>query len=135
MPKFLTADWVEEYLRRGAELPARPGATARIQYVIVGTEPVRYHVVFEDGRIVASALGELDDADVTLRMSYEDGVAIQQGGLDPNGAFSDGRIGFDGDMRMLMSLMPVLWPSPTRRLGTAARYRAFQEAIRAVTTY
>lgn len=133
--RFLTSEWLDGYLRLGSELPEREGASARIQYVIDGPDPVSYHVVFEDGRIVAAALGDLERPEVTLRMSYEDGVAIQRGDLDPNTAFGDGRIGFDGEMRALMSLLPVLWPSPTGRLGTAKRYRAFQEALRAETSY
>lgn len=135
MLKFLTPEWFAQYLRLGAELPERQGASARIQYVVGGSDPVTYHVVFGDGRVVASALGALDDPEVTLRMSHEDAVAIQRGDLDPNAAFGEGRIGFDGEMRALMSLLPVLWPSPTKRLGSAARYRAFQEAVRTGTTY
>lgn len=132
---YLTQEWLDECVRLGAELPERQGAAARIQYVIDGADPVLYYVIFEDGRLVASALGELADAEVTLRMSYEDSVAVQRGELDPNAAFGDGRIGFGGEMRALMSLLPVLWPSPTKRLGSAARYRAFQEEIRAMTSY
>jgi predicted lipid carrier protein YhbT len=135
MPEYLTPEWVEEFQRLGAELPERTGATARIQYVIVRADPVKYYVVFKDGRVVASALGELNDPEVVLRIPYEDSVAIQRGDLDPNLAFSDGSIEFEGDMRALMSLLPVLWPSPTRRLGSAARYRTFQQEVRAMTSY
>ncbi len=41
-------------------------------------------------------------------------------------------------MRMLMSLLPILWPSPTRRLGSARlyqAYQAYQQDIRARTDF
>jgi putative sterol carrier protein len=135
VPKYLTQEWLDEYRRLGADQPERPGASARIQYVIDGPEEIQYYSIFEDGRVVSSALGELDDPDAVLTMSYEDSVRIQRGELDPNAAFSGGRIGFEGDMRKLMSLLPILWPSSTTRLGSTARYRALQEQIRAMTEY
>lgn len=139
MAMYLTQEWLDECRRRGAELPQRPGATARIQYVIGGSAPgeavVSYYVVFEDGRIVSSALGALDDSDVVLTMTYGDAVGVQKGDLDANALFSAGTIGFAGDMRTLMSLLPILWPSPSRRLGSARLYRALQGDIRANTEY
>jgi hypothetical protein len=38
-------------------------------------------------------------------------------------------------MRSLMSLLPILWPSPRRRLGSARRYLALQEDLRARTEF
>jgi hypothetical protein len=137
--RYLTQEWLDECRGLAATLPERPGATARIQYVIRSAEPGRpdtvYHIVFEDGRIVSSALGVLDDPDVVLTMSHADSVGVQNGELDANALFSTGSIGFSGDMRMLMSLLPILWPSPTRRLGSARVYRAYQQDVRARTEY
>lgn len=139
MARYLTQEWLDECRRLAATLPERPGAAARIQYVIRSAEPggpdIAYHVVFEDGRIACSALGVLDDPDVVLTMSHADSVGVQKGELDANALFSTGTIGFRGDMRMLMSLLPILWPSPTRRLGSARLYRAYQEDVRALTEY
>jgi hypothetical protein len=136
---YLTQEWLDECRRLAAALPERPGATARIQYVIrsagTGRSDVAYHVVFEDGRIVAAALGVLDDPDVVLTMGHADSVGVQKGELDANALFSAGAIGFSGDMRMLMSLLPILWPSPTRRLGSARLYRAYQEDVRSLTEF
>ena len=136
MPKYLTQEWLDEYRRLATDQPERPGATARIQYVIEGIDEIQYYVEFEDGRVVSCVLGELRDPDVTLTMTYEDSARIHKGELDPNQAFNQGRIGFDGEMRRLMSLLPILWPSPTRRLSSAAaRYHALREQLRAVTDF
>jgi hypothetical protein len=135
---FLTQEWLDEYRALGAELPERQGATARIQYVVTSTphgDDVAYHVVFTDGRIVAAALGTLDESDAELTLSHVDAVGVQRGDLDANALFSDGTIGFNGDMRSLMSLLPILWPSPRRRLGSARRYLALQEDLRARTEF
>ncbi len=139
MAMYLTQEWFDECRRLAADLPERPGATARIQYVIRSVEPggqnIAYHVLFEDGRIVSAALGVLDDPDVVLTMGHADSVGVQKGELDANALFSSGVIEFSGDMRMLMSLLPILWPSPTRRLGSARLYQAYQHDIRAHTEY
>lgn len=139
MATYLTQEWLDECRRLAAGLPQRPGATARIQYVIRSLEPggrdIAYHVIFQDGRIVSSALGVLDDPDVVLTMGHDESVGVQKGELDANALFSSGAIDFSGDMRMLMSLLPILWPSPTRRLGSARLYQAYQQDIRARTEY
>ena len=136
MAEFLTQEWLDEYRRLGTELPERVGATARIQYVVDGgAGAVAYYVIFQDGRVIAAALGRLDESDVVLTLSHADAVSVQKGELDANALFGSGAIGFSGDMRSLMSLLPVLWPSPRRRLGSAQRYLAFQEEMRARTEY
>lgn len=137
MAAFLTQEWLDEYRALGAELPERQGATARIQYVVTtpGADDLVHHLVFEDGRLVTAALGPLTEPDVVLTLDHADAVGVQRGELDPNALFSAGTIGFAGDMRALMSLLPVLWPSPRRRLGSARRYLALQEDLRARTEY
>lgn len=136
MFRFLSRPWLDECHRLGSELPERVGASARIQYVVEGSEgAVPYWVAFTDGRISASELGEADGVDATLRLSYADSASICQGELDPNAAFAGGQITFEGDMRALMSLMPILWPNTRGRLGSAVRYRAMYQQIRDVTEY
>ncbi len=137
MPKFLSQEWFNECLRLAGTQPERPGASARMQYVVEGpSESVRYYGVFEDGRLVSASLGELPDPDFTLTLSCEDSVGIHTGELDPNEAFKEGRIDFAGNMQKLMGVLPMLWPSATaRRSSAAARYRAVQEQIRAMTEF
>lgn len=132
---YLTQEWLDERRRLWAEMPERPGATARIQYEVTGEEPVRYWAAYLDGRIEASETGTIGAPEVTLTFSREDGVRMEQGDLDPNVAYRDGLVAFSGDMRTLMGMFPVLWPSPTGRMGTARRYRELQERVRAATEF
>jgi hypothetical protein len=135
--QYLTQPWLDECRRQWAGQPERVGASARIQYVVrdaPGSEAaVRYYQVFVDGRIAQSALGTLPDPEVSLTLSYADSVAIVRGELDPDAAFARGDIGFEGEMRTLMGMFPILWPSPVSRARTPRRYLALQADIRAVT--
>ena len=135
--RYLTQPWLDEVRRQWAGQPERIGASARIQYVVrdaPGPDAVvRYHQVFVDGRITQSALGTLPDPEVTLTLSHAHSVEIVRGELDPNAAYARGDIGFEGDMRTLMGMFPILWPSPVRRASAPRRYRALQADIRAVT--
>ena len=51
---------------------------------------------------------------------------VQQGELDPNAAFMQGRMKVTGNMAKLMSLLP---------LTNSPEYRALQEQIREITEY
>ena len=128
MPKYLSQEWLDEGRALAEDQPVRPGATARIQYHTTGGPDgdVKYYWVLEDGKLLDTKLGELDDADFTLTMSYEDAVKVQQGELDPNAAFMQGRMKVTGNMAKLMSLLP---------LTNSPEYRALQEQIREITEY
>ena len=129
MPKFLTQEWHDESRRMAEGQPERPGASARMQYVVTGApdgEDVRYYWVLENGKLLESALGDLEDSEITLTQSYADAVAIQKGELDPSAAFMQGRIKVTGNMAKLMSLLPITG-SP--------EYKALQEEIRQITDY
>ncbi|HVM05209.1 MAG TPA: SCP2 sterol-binding domain-containing protein [Acidimicrobiales bacterium] len=129
MPKFLTQEWHDESRRMAEGQPERPGASARMQYVVTGApggEDVRYYWVLENGKLLESALGELEDSEITLTQSWTDAVAIQKGELDPSAAFMQGRIKVTGNMAKLMSLLPITG-SP--------EYKALQEEIRQITEY
>jgi putative sterol carrier protein len=129
MPKFLTQEWHDESRRMAEGQPERPGASARMQYVVTGApdgEDVRYYWVLENGKLLESALGDLEDSEITLTQSYADAVAIQKGELDPSAAFMQGRIKVTGNMAKLMSLLPITG-SP--------EYKALQEEIRQITEY
>lgn len=129
MPKFLTQEWHDESRRMAEGQPERPGASARMQYVVTGApdgEDVRYYWVLENGKLLESALGELEDSEITLTQSWADAVAVQKGELDPSAAFMQGRIKVTGNMAKLMSLLPITG-SP--------EYKALQEEIRQITEY
>lgn len=128
MPKWLTQEWMDEQTRLAQDQPERPGATARMQYVVTGGPDgdVRFYWVLEDGKLVENALGTLDDAELTLTQSYEDAKKIQAGELDAQTAFMQGRIKAEGNMAKLLALMPIT---------NSPEYRALQERIREITEY
>jgi putative sterol carrier protein len=107
--KWLSAEWFDQTLAMAGDLPAHPGLSARIQYDITGGPEgdVSYYSVVEDGRLKATAGGTIDAPDVTLTMLWGDAVAIQQGDLDPNVAFMQGRMKVAGSMGVMMTLLPM----------------------------
>ena len=128
MSQYLSQEWLDESRKLAESQPVRPGATARIQYVTTGGPEgdIKYYWVLEDGKILDSQLGEIDDSDFTLTMTYDDAVKVQKGELDPNAAFMQGRMKVSGNMAKLMSLLP---------LTNSPEYRALQEEIRGITEY
>jgi alkyl sulfatase BDS1-like metallo-beta-lactamase superfamily hydrolase len=128
MAKYLSQEWMDEGLKMAESQPERPGATARMQYVVTGGPDgdIKYYWVLENGKLQESKLGELPDADFTLTQSYEDAVKVQKGELDANAAFMQGRVKVTGNMAKLMSLLP---------LTNAPEYKALMEQINAKTEY
>lgn len=130
MSKWLSHEWMDETRAMAAGQPERPGASARMQYVVTGGPDgeVRYFWVLEDGKLLESDLGDVSEPDITMTMSYDDAKKIQEGELDPNAAFMQGRIKIGGgsNMAKLMSLMP---------LTNAPEYKELQKEIRGITQY
>ena len=128
MPKFLSQEWHDETRKLAESQPERPGASARMQYVVTAGPDgdIRYYWVLENGKLLESSLGELEDAEITLTQSYEDAVAIQKGELDANAAFMQGRVKVTGDIAKLMSLLPIT---------SSPEYKQLQAEIREVTEY
>jgi putative sterol carrier protein len=104
---WLSAEWFDETRALAADQPERPGLSARIQYEITGGPDgdVSYYWILEDGRLRDSALGAVDDPDVTVTSAREDAVAVQRGDLDPNVAFMQGRMKVSGSMGVMMTLL------------------------------
>jgi predicted lipid carrier protein YhbT len=128
MAKYLSQEWLDEGRKLSDEFPERPGASARMQYVVSGAPggDVKYYWVLENGKILESKIGEDANADFTITTTYDDAKKIQDGELDPNAAFMQGRMKVTGNMGQLMALMP---------LTQSPEYKAIQEKIRAVTEY
>ena len=128
MPTWLTQEWMDEQTKLAESQPERPGASARMQYVITnGPEgDIKYYWVLEDGHLRENQLGVLDDAELTLTQSYEDAKKVQQGELDEQAAFMQGRVKVEGNMAKLMALLPIT---------SSPEYRELQDKIRAITEY
>ena len=110
MVDFLTQEWCDETVKIAAEhMVERAGSSVRLQYRISGA-PINdglYWWIVEEGKLTGAGIGELDDAEVTLVMAYEDSLQIQQLQLDPQVAFMQGRMKVEGDMMKLMALLPI----------------------------
>lgn len=128
MTRYLTQEWLDETRALAADQPERPGASARMQYLVTGGPDgdVKYYWVLEDGKLLENQLGEIDDADFTMTLSYDDAVKVQKGELDPNAAFMQGRMKVTGNLAKLMQLMP---------LTNSPEYKALQEKVRDITDY
>jgi putative sterol carrier protein len=128
MSKYLTQEWLDETRAMAESQPERPGATARMQYVITGAPDgdVRYYWVLENGKLLESKLGDLPDADFTMSLTYDDARKIQQLELDANAAFMQGRIKVTGNMAKLMSLMPIT---------NSPEYKQLNAEINGITEY
>jgi alkyl sulfatase BDS1-like metallo-beta-lactamase superfamily hydrolase len=128
MPKWLSQEWLDEGKKLAESQPERPGASARMQYVVTGGPEgdIKYYWVLENGKLKESKLGEMEDPEVTLTQSYEDAMKIQKGELDANAAFMQGRVKVTGNMAKLMSLLP---------LTNAPEYKQLQEQLQAITEY
>jgi alkyl sulfatase BDS1-like metallo-beta-lactamase superfamily hydrolase len=128
MPKWLSQEWLDESKALAADQPERPGASARMQYVVTGGPDgdVKYYWVLENGKLLESQLGELPDAEVTLTQTYDDAMKIQKGQLDANAAFMQGKVKVTGNMAKLMALLP---------LTNAPEYKGLQEKIGEITEF
>ena len=128
MAKYLSQEWLDEGRELAQEFPERPGASARMQYVVTGGPEgdVKYYQVIDNGKMLESQLGEDPDAEFTLTLSYADSVAVQKGELDANAAFMQGRMKVTGNMGKLMSLMP---------LTQSPEYKAINEKIKDKTEF
>ena len=126
--KFLSQEWLDESKALAADQPERPGASAKMQYVVTGGPDgdVSYYWVLENGKLLESKVGTLDDAEVTLTQSYDDAVKVQKGELDANAAFMQGRVKVTGNMAKLMALLP---------LTNAPEYKQLQEKVKGITEF
>ncbi len=128
MPRLLTQDWLDRQRSELAELPVRPGATARIQYEITGGDDgaVTFHTHLEDGRLTENQLGADDAADFTMLVPHAHFVAIVQGEADASVGFMQGTVKVTGNIGRMLSVLPVT---------TAEAWRAAMARVAADTDF
>jgi len=128
MSKWLSQEWLDETRKMAEGQPARPGASARMQYVVTGGPDgdIDYYWILENGKINESQLGKLADAEVTLTTAYPDALKIQKGELDANAAFMQGKVKVTGNMAKVMSLLPIT---------NSPEYKQLQTEIAAITEF
>jgi hypothetical protein len=124
--RFLTQEWLDGARSLTASQPARPGATARIQFVITAGPDgdVKYSGVVEDGVLVAADLGTVPDPDLTITAPYTAWREVVSGERDLSVAFMQGVVKVAGDTGRFLRLLPI---TQTPEL------RALQEQLRATT--
>jgi len=119
--RWLSEAWFDQTRSMADALPRRPGPSARVQCELTGGPDGEVHTywVLEGGRLVASGVGDVATADpvgpaeetadapaeVTVTLSWDDAVAVQQGALDPNVAFMRGRLKVAGSMGVMLHLL------------------------------
>jgi alkyl sulfatase BDS1-like metallo-beta-lactamase superfamily hydrolase len=123
--ELLTPEWVALHRDATADLPERPGASARIEYRLTGGADgdATFHLLLEDGRIVGGGLGPDGDADFTVLLSRDDYLAVLGGELDQNVGFMQGRVKVTGNIGRMLSVLPVTtspeWHEATGRVLAA----------------
>jgi putative sterol carrier protein len=121
MAKWLSDEWFDRMRDLTADQPADPGLSARIQAEVTGGPDgeIRYYLVLEDGRITDGGGGVVAEADVTVSLAWADAVAVEQGGLDPNVAFMQGRLKVGGSMEVMLQLLALAAAPASQELRRA----------------
>ena len=135
MPRFLSPDWVEAFNVAVAEvdvappgddapLATRDGRYAMGQIVTGGPEgDVETTLRVRDGTLTM-AVGIDGDADVTIRLAWDDAVAMAAGELAATDAIAAGRVRVRGDLSVLAQAQ-----------ATLAAVSSQLEALRTATVY
>jgi putative sterol carrier protein len=125
---WLSSEWFDEAHALGTECPVRRELSGTIQCELSGgpTGTVRCYAVLENGRLQSGSIGKATAADVTLTASWEDGVALTNGTLDPNVAFMQGRLKVGGSMALVLALLAAT---------SSEEYRDFGKRLAAVTDF
>lgn len=106
--EFLSEEWVSLQRELGAALPARPGASGRLQYTVTGAPgEVVYWLAWEDGRVVDGGVGPDPAAEVMLVAPRALAAELASGRVEPSVAFMQGRMKTSGDQAALLRVLAV----------------------------
>ena len=128
MPKYLSQEWLDEFVSLAVDQPSRPGATVKIQYKATNGPDgdVDYYWIIDEGKFLDAKLGMVDGADFSMTSAYEDLAKVQRGELDATAAFMQGKMKVSGNMAKMMSLLPIT---------NSPEWKALQEKVNAITDY
>ena len=107
--KYLSPEWIDAYNATVAAdesvRAAMKGRNAVIQMLIAeGPDgEIRYWLRIGDGS-VSAALGDADNAEVTISQSYDTAAKVNSGELDGQKAFTQGKVKIKGKMMKMMQL-------------------------------
>jgi putative sterol carrier protein len=128
MPKYLSQEWLDEFVKLAEDQPPRPGATVKIQYKATNGPDgdIDYYWIINEGKFEDAKLGTVDGADFTMTSAYEDTAKVQRGELDATAAFMQGKMKVSGNMAKMMSLLPIT---------NSPEWKALQEKVNTITEY
>jgi putative sterol carrier protein len=107
--KYLSPEWIDAYNATVAAdesvRAAMKGRNAVIQMLIAeGPDgEIHYWLRIGDGS-VSAALGDADNAEVTISQSYDTAAKVNSGELDGQKAFTQGKVKIKGKMMKMMQL-------------------------------
>jgi putative sterol carrier protein len=107
--KYLSPEWIDAYnatvAADDAVRAAMKGKNAVIQMLIAEAPDgeIHYWLRIGDGS-VSAALGDADNAEVTISQSYDTAAKVNSGELDGQKAFTQGKVKIKGKMMKMMQL-------------------------------
>ena len=108
--KYLSPEWIDAYNATVAAddsvRKALKGKSAVIQMMVSDAPSggeVHYWLRIGDGT-ASAGLGDAEDAEVTIRQSYETSAQVNRGELDGAKAFTQGKVKITGKMMKMMQL-------------------------------
>ncbi len=107
--KYLSPEWIDAYnatvAADDAVRTAMKGRNAVIQMLIAEAPDgeIHYWLRIGDGS-VSAALGDADNAEVTISQSYDTAAKVNSGELDGQKAFTQGKVKIKGKMMKMMQL-------------------------------
>ena len=111
--KYLSPEWIDAYnavvAADDSVHKALKGKSAVIQMVVADAPvgEIRYWLRIGDGTASVS-LGDAENAEVTIRQSYETSAQVNRGELDGAKAFTQGKVKITGKMMKMMQLRSPL---------------------------
>jgi putative sterol carrier protein len=105
--KFLSEEWAQDVTtalnNHEGFKNAIGAADLGIQFEVEGgPEGDRSYYLKSSGGTTNLAVGEIEDADVTVKQSYDTAVAISKGDLNTQTAFMTGKLKVSGNLAKLM---------------------------------